>query len=86
MDLGGGRSSPVEYVVIDESPPTELSGDRMEGETLSIFSDSYCCGHSVVVTICFQLQLCVVMMCCYTMKWNTHPSLYYCDTLFCDLS
>ena len=77
VDLGGGRSSPVEYVVIDEAPPTELSGDRMEGETLTIFSDFNCSGHSMVVTICFQFQLCVVLMYCYRMKWNTHPSLCY---------
>lgn len=64
MDLGGGRSSPVEYVVIDEAPPTDLSGDRMEGETLSMFPDSYCSGHSMIVTIYLQPRVYVVMMHC----------------------
>lgn len=50
MDLGGGRSSPVEYVVIDETPPADLFGDRMEGEILNFFSEYQLVAQSLCVS------------------------------------
>ena len=37
----------MEYVVIDEAPPADLAGDRMEGEILNFFPDWSDGGHNV---------------------------------------
>lgn len=65
MDLGGGRSSPVEYVVIDEAPPADLSGDRMEGEILNFSSSDRMEGT-------MRLQLCIATMFCDMMTCNMY--------------